>query len=128
MDIIKFDDFAKVEIRIGKILSAEKVENSEKLLKLEVDFGFEEIKISPVEEGAEETVEQKPVIRQIIAGIAQYYAPEALVGKECPFAYNLAPRKLAGLESQGMIMCPSNEAGPVLLHPDKEVPPGSKIK
>jgi methionine--tRNA ligase beta chain len=128
METIKFDDFAKVEIRIGKIVSAEKVENSEKLLKLEVDFGFEEIKISPVEEGGEETVEQKSVIRQIIAGIAQYYAPKALVGKECPFAYNLAPRKLAGLESQGMIMCPSNESGPVLLHPDKEVPPGSKIK
>jgi methionine--tRNA ligase beta chain len=117
METIKFDDFAKVEIRIGKIVSAEKVENSEKLLKLEVDFGFEEV------DGR-----QTCLRRQVIAGIAQYYAPEALVGKECPFAYNLAPRKLAGLESQGMIMCPSNESGPVLLHPDKEVPPGSKIK
>ena len=108
MEIISFDDFKKIEIRIGKILTAEKVEGSDKLLKLMVDFG-------------EET-------RQIIAGIAQYYAPEALVGKECPFAYNLAPRMLKGLESQGMILCPSGENGPVLLQPDKEIPPGSIIK
>ncbi|MCX6721649.1 MAG: methionine--tRNA ligase subunit beta [Candidatus Staskawiczbacteria bacterium] len=108
METISFDEFKKLDIRIGKILSAEKVEGSDKLLKLEVDFGQDK--------------------RQIIAGIAQFYAPEALVGKECPFAYNLAPRTLKGLESQGMILCPSDTAGPVLLHPDKEVPPGSLIK
>jgi len=108
METISFDDFKKLEIRIGKILSAEKVEDSDKLLKLEVDFG-------------EET-------RQIVAGIAQFYAPEALIGKECPFAYNLAFRVLKGIESQGMILCPSDESAPVLLHPDKEVPPGSPIK
>jgi methionine--tRNA ligase beta chain len=109
METINFEDFKKIDIRIGKIISVEKVENSDKLLKLVVEFG----------EG---------ITRQIIAGIAQYYAPEALVGKECPFAYNLAPRVLAGLESQGMILCPSDASGPVLLHPDKEVHPGSKIK
>jgi methionine--tRNA ligase beta chain len=108
MDIISFDDFKKLDIRIGKIVSAESVEGSDKLLKLGVDFGTE--------------------TRQVIAGIAQFYAPEALIGKECPFAYNLAPRTLKGLESQGMILCPSGENGPVLLHPDKEVPPGSIIK
>jgi tRNA-binding EMAP/Myf-like protein len=108
MDQISFEDFKKLEIKIGKILTAEKVEGSDKLLKLEVSFGEEK--------------------RQIIAGIAQFYAPEALVGKECPFAYNLAPRVLKGLESQGMILCPSDENGPVLLHPDKEIPPGSAIK
>ena len=108
METINFEDFIKLEIRIGKILSAEKVEGSDKLLRLEVDFGEER--------------------RQIIAGIAQYYAPEALVGKECPFAYNLAPRMLKGLESQGMILCPSGENGPVLLHPDKEIPAGSTVK
>ncbi|MDP3883253.1 MAG: methionine--tRNA ligase [Candidatus Staskawiczbacteria bacterium] len=112
MDIISFDDFKKLEIRIGKILSAEKVEGSDKLLKLMVDFGEANL----------------PAGRQVIAGIAQFYAPEALIGKDCPFAYNLAPRALMGLESQGMILCPSNETGPVLLHPDKEVPPGSLIK
>ena len=127
MDTISIDDFKKVEIRIGKILTAERVEGSDKLMKLEVDFGFEKVQITTMEN--EEPKESLiPIKRQIIAGIAQFYAPEALVGKECPFAYNLAPRLLKGLESQGMIMCPSNESGPVLLHPDKEVPPGSLIK
>ena len=127
MDTISFDDFKKLEIRIGKILTAERVEGSDKLMKLEVDFGFEKVQITTMEN--EEPKESLiPIKRQIIAGIAQFYAPEALVGKECPFAYNLAPRLLKGLESQGMIMCPSNESGPVLLHPDKEVPPGSLIK
>jgi len=128
METINFEDFAKVEIRVGKILTVEKVEGSDKLLKLSVDFGSETITL-PTEEGQEAPkTESKPIIRQIIAGIAQYYAPEALVGKECPFAYNLSPRKLKGLESQGMILCPSGSAGPVLLHPDKEVPPGSLVK
>ena len=114
METINFEDFAKIEIRIGKILAAEKVEGSDKLLRLEVDFGQNE-----AGEG---------IRRQIIAGIGKIYAPEALIGKECPFAYNLAPRMLKGLESQGMILCPSDASGPVLLHPDREVPPGSLIK
>ena len=131
MDIITFDEFEKLDVRIGKIISAEKVEGSDKLLKLEVDFGLP-AKI-PTEISASEGVdippaEVKPIHRQIIAGIAQFYTPEALIGKECPFAYNLAPRTLAGLESQGMILCPSDSSSPVLLHPDKEVPPGSMIK
>lgn len=109
MEIINFEDFKKVDIRIGKIISAEKVENSNKLLKLQVDFGTEK--------------------RQILAGIAKFYELENLIGKECPFAFNLAPKKLGELESQGMILCPSDENGnPVLLHPDKEVAPGSIIK
>lgn len=111
---ISFEDFKKVEIKIGKIISAEKVEGSDKLIKLEVDFGFNET--------------GEPIRRQIVAGIAQYYSPEALIGKECPFAYNLAPRTLRGLESQGMILCPSDENGPVLMHPDKDIMPGSVVK
>ena len=127
LENIKFEDFIKLDIRIGKILSAEKVEGSDKLLKLEVDFGFQEVEIQTMgdEEPKKETI---PIKRQIIAGIAQYYAPEALIGKECPFAYNLAPRVLRGLESQGMILCPSDDGKPVLLHPDKEIKPGSIIK
>jgi methionine--tRNA ligase beta chain len=108
MEIISFDDFKKIDIRIGKIVLAEKVENSNKLLKLQVDFGSEK--------------------RQILAGIAKFYEPEYLIEKECPFAFNLAPKALGGLESQGMILCPSGENGPVLLHPDKEIPPGSAVK
>lgn len=127
MNVITFDDFKKVDIRIGKIISAEKVDGSDKLLKLEVDFGAEPVEIKTMKE---ETVKKDfiPIRRQIIAGIAQFYAPEALIGKECPFAYNLAPRTLKGLESQGMILCPSDNGKPVLLHPDKEVPPGSEVK
>jgi len=133
METISFDDFKKVEIRIGKILNAERVENSDKLMKLTVDFGFEKVEIKTMDmaekEGGEAVkTELIPIHRQIIAGIAKFYAPEALIGKECPFAYNLAPRTLAGLESQGMIMCPSDTSGPVLLHPDKEIPAGSLIK
>ena len=114
METISFDDFKKLDIRIGKIISAEKVEGSDKLLKLQVDFG-----LSETGEG---------IKRQIIAGIGKIYAPEALIGKECPFAYNLAPRMLKGLESQGMILCPSDNGNPILLHPDKEIPPGSVVK
>jgi methionine--tRNA ligase beta chain len=113
MEQINFEDFKKLDIRVGKIISAEKIEGSDKLLKLEVDFGKSE---------------EKSIVRQIIAGIAQFYDTESLIGKECPFAYNLAPRNLKGFESQGMILCPFDENGPVLLHPDKEVPPGSSIK
>ena len=107
METISFEDFKKLEIRIGKITVAEKIENSEKLLKLMVDFGVEK--------------------RQILAGIAKYYAPEALVGKECPFVFNLATKVIGGNESQGMILC-ADDGQPVLLHPDKEILPGSIIK
>lgn len=116
METISFDDFKKIDIRIGKIVSAERVEGSDKLLRLMVDFG------EPASASGETTA------RQVIAGIAQFYAPEALIGKECPFAYNLPPRTLKGLESQGMILCPSDKGNPVLLHPDKEIPPGSLVK
>ena len=130
MDIISFEDFKTLDIRIGKILSAEKVEGSEKLMKLVVDFGAAPIVPEPAGEWIEvkEDKTEGRIKRQIIAGIAQFYAPEALIGKECPFAYNLAPRMLKGLESQGMILCPSDNGNPVLLHPDKEIPPGSIIK
>jgi len=114
METISFEDFVKLDIRVGKIISAERVEGSDKLIKLEVDFGVDEA--------------GQQAKRQILAGIGKIYAPEQLVGKECPFAYNLAPRMLKGLESQGMILCPSDNGSPVLLHPDKEIPPGSIVK
>ena len=133
MEQISFDEFKKLDIRIGKILSAEKVEGSDKLLKLEVDFGpmptEENGDWAPAElEDASVNPPPAHIRRQIIAGIAQFYAPEALIGKECPFAYNLAPRVLKGLESQGMILCPDNNGKPILMHPDKEIPPGSIVK
>ncbi len=103
-----FEDFKKLEIRIGKIVTAEKVEKADRLLKLEVDFG--------------------EFSRQIVSGIAEFYKPEDLIGKECPFIVNLEPRIFMGVESQGMLMAAGTEEGIALLHPDKEVSAGSLIK
>ena len=107
METISFEEFKKIEIRVGKILGAEKLPDSNKLLKLQVDFGTER--------------------RQVLAGIAKFYEPEILVGKSCPFVFNLAPKKMGELESQGMMLC-ADDNGPVLLHTDKEVSPGSIVK
>lgn len=107
METISFEDFKKLDIRIGKIISAERVGGYEKLLKLKVDFNSEE--------------------RQIIAGIGKFYEPESLINKECPFVFNLETKVIAGLESRGMILA-VDDKGPVLLYPDKEVNPGSSVK
>jgi methionyl-tRNA synthetase len=107
---IEYDDFAKVELRAAKVLEAERVPKADKLLRLQVDLGNEK--------------------RQILAGIAQQFEPEALVGKTVVVVANLAPRKLRGFESQGMILAASEGDGPPLglLTVDAEVPPGSSIK
>jgi methionyl-tRNA synthetase len=105
---ISIDDFAKVEMRVGTILSAEPVEGSEKLLKLSVDFG-----------------EASP--RQVLSGIAKWIAPESLVGQQRPFVTNLAPRPIMGLESQAMILAAKTEDGFALLAPTAPVSPGTKL-
>ncbi len=107
--MISIDDFAKIELRVGKVLSAEPIEGSEKLLKLSVDLG-----------------EETP--RQVLSGIAKWYTPEDLVGKNYIFVSNLEPRMMMGLESQGMIMAAENDESPVLLTTASEVAAGSKIK
>ncbi|MBI4130303.1 methionine--tRNA ligase subunit beta [Candidatus Roizmanbacteria bacterium] len=107
--IITHDEFDKVDIRMGKVVVCESVEGSEKLLRLQVDFG-------------EEVGE-----RQILSGIAKYYKPEEVVGKTLPFVINLESRKMMGLESQGMLVAVNAQGQPVLLQPDKEIPLGSKI-
>ncbi len=110
--MISIDDFAKLEIKIGKVLSAEKIPEGDKLLKLVVDFGGD-----PIEQ------------RQIMSGIAEYFPdPSVLVGREMPFVTNLEPRKLRGYESQGMIMAIDAGEKIVLLHPETEVPAGSKVR
>lgn len=106
--MITFDDFRKLDIRIGKILSAEKIEGADKLLKMEIDFGIEK--------------------RQIVAGIAETYQPDQLLGKEVPVLMNLETRKIRGTESQGMILAADAGGKPVLMHPDREVPPGSVVR
>ena len=112
---ITLEDFQKLDIRIGTIISAEKVENADKLLKLQVDFGVDE-----------ET--NVPAVRQVVSGISEWYTPEELVVKQYPFVFNLEPRTFRGVESQGMLFAVGTENGAVLLHPDKEVPRGSKTK
>ncbi len=108
MDKISFEDFQKIELRIGKITSAEKVEKSDKLLKLEVDFGEEK--------------------RQVISGIAKEYSPEDLIGKSFVFVTNLEPRSIMGQESQAMIIAADVEGKAVLIEPVKETPAGTKLR
>jgi methionine--tRNA ligase beta chain len=110
MEQISIDDFKKIEIKIGTILSAQKIEGADKLLLLEVDLGEE-------------------IPRQIVSGIAEYFSDTSeLVGKQSPFVTNLAPRELRGHMSNGMILATSGDFGLALLHPSVKVPPGAKIK
>lgn len=115
MDKIKFDDFAKVEMKTGKILSAEAVEGSEKLLKLMVDIGEDPSNPSGRE------------IRQILAGIAKFYTPDELVGRTVIIAANLEPRMMMGLESQGMLLAADGEK-PVPLTTSEPTDPGSAVR
>jgi methionyl-tRNA synthetase len=105
---ISFDDFSKMDIRIGKILKAERVEKSKKLLKLQVDTGID--------------------VRTVMSGIAEHFAPEDVVGKQITMLVNLAPRKIMGVESQGMILMASDKDGSLkLLSPSGEAAPGSQV-
>ncbi|HEY3401847.1 MAG TPA: methionine--tRNA ligase [Ohtaekwangia sp.] len=105
---IVFDDFAKLDIRIGKVVAAEKMEKSNKLLKLTVNSGLD--------------------TRTILSGIALHYSPEEMVGKQVTFIANLAPRKMMGLESQGMILMAEDKDGKLkLVHPSDAVEPGSTV-
>jgi len=107
--MINIEDFAKVEIKAGKILSAEAVEGSNKLLKLMVDFN-----------------EENP--RQVMSGIAKFVSPEELVGTICAFTTNLEPRAIMGLESQAMIMAISTEDNFSLLKISNDIPPGTSVR
>ncbi len=105
---VAFDDFEKLDIRVGTILSCEKVKKSNKLLKFEIADGLEN--------------------RTILSGIAQYYNPEDLVGKQVCFIANFPPRKMMGLESQGMILSAVNFDGTLsVITPQREVKPGSQV-
>jgi len=108
--IISYDDFAKLDITIGTIISVEVVEGADKLLKLEVDVH-----------------EEKP--RQIISGIREYFEDvQFLVGKQCPFLTNLEPRTIRGFESQGMILASENDGVFSLLIPHNVLPAGTRVK
>jgi len=123
------DDFMKIEIKMGTVLSASVVENADKLYILSVDFGLkrpEDIGRSP--DHPEDGLREEKDIRQILSGIREYVAPEELLGKQFPFVTNLAPRMLRGYESQGMILAGSDDTGLALLNPSKPLKNGTKLR
>ena len=108
-DKIPIDDFVKIDLRVARILAAEKVKGSRRLIKMQVDAGAEP--------------------RTLVAGIAEAYEPEALVGRSVVIVANLKPAKLMGIESNGMVLAASPDGGlPVLLGFDNPPPPGSRVK
>jgi len=107
-ELISYDDFAKIDIRVATILSAEKVPKTDKLLHLKVDIGNEE--------------------RELVAGIAEHYKPEDLLGKQALMLVNLEPRTIRGIKSQGMILAIESEGNLTLAVPEKYSPPGSVVK
>jgi len=106
---IEFDEFGKMDIRVGTVLEAEKVAKTKKLLKLKIDTGIDK--------------------RTVISGIAEYYEPKDLIGKQVSILVNLEPKKLRGIESQGMILCAENADGSLsIVSPDQKVKNGSEVK
>lgn len=110
MSEIQYEDFARLDIRIGTVVAAEIVPETDKLIKCAVDFG--------------EELGQ----RTIVSGIAQWKKPEDLVGKQFPYIVNLAPRTLRGVESQGMLLAASDENGVALLCAERPVPKGTRLR
>lgn len=106
---ISFEDFQTMDIRIGTVLEAEKVAKTKKLMKLKVDTGIDQ--------------------RTVVSGIAEHYLPEEMIGKQVSILVNLEPRKIRGIESQGMILMAEDASGKlVLVSPMSEVKPGSEVK
>ena len=107
-ETITIDDFDKIELRTGTVLQCEKVEGSKKLLKSQIKIGNE--------------------VRQILSGIAKYYTPEEMVGKNVVVVTNLAPRKMMGFESHGMVLCASDDKGNLtVVTPEKAIDSGSEV-
>jgi len=107
-ETISIEEFAKLDLRAGKIINAQKVPGKDKLLVLQVDIGTE--------------------TRTVVAGIAQEFAPEELVGKQVVLVANLEPKRLGGVVSHGMILAAGEEKALALVTLDREVPPGTKVR
>jgi len=107
-DQITYDEFARVQLRVARVLEAARVENADRLLRLRVDLGDEQ--------------------RQVVAGIATAYAPEELVGRQLILVANLKPARIRGVESNGMILAAGDKQVLALCSLDREVPPGSKVR
>ncbi len=108
MDIVTFEEFKKMDLRVAKILKAERVPGTTKLLKMEADIGGEK--------------------RQMVAGVADTYTPEDLVGKECIVIVNLKPAVIRGIESQAMLLAAVIDDKAVIPFFDRELPPGAKVR
>lgn len=107
-ETIQFDDFMKIDMRVGTILEAEKVEKADKLLKLKVDTGID--------------------VRTIVSGIAESFSPEEIIGKQVTVLVNLAPRKIRGIESQGMLLLTDKENGKLtFLVPEEQTGNGVQV-
>ena len=107
-DQITYDEFARVQLRVARVLEAARVENADRLLRLRVDLGDEQ--------------------RQVVAGIATAYAPEELVGRQLILVANLKPARIRGVESNGMILAAGDKQVLALCALDREVPPGTKVR
>ena len=133
MSTINFEDFKKVEMTVGKILSAEKIPDTDKLLKLSVDLGlknFSKENFSPEQSNCLSVSVEERDIRQIVSGISSYFPdPNVLVGKKCMFVSNLETRMIRGFESNGMIVALSTDDDKFsLLEPDDSIPEGTKAR
>ncbi|RSN69045.1 methionine--tRNA ligase subunit beta [Candidatus Korarchaeum cryptofilum] len=107
MSYVPFSDFKKLDIRIGEIIEADRIEGSRKLVRLVVDLGSER--------------------RQLVAGIAEFYEPKDLIGRQIVVVTNLERRKFMGVESQGMMLAAVVNGRPVLIEPEEKVPPGTPV-
>ncbi len=123
------DDFMKIEIKVGTVISVSVVEGADKLYILSVDFGLKR----PGDSGrspdySTDGLGEEKDIRQILSGIREYVTPEDLLNKQFPFVTNLAPRMLRGYESQGMILAGSDDTGLALLNPSKNLVNGTRLR
>ncbi len=107
-DEITIEDFARIDLRVARVVEASAIDGADRLLRLVVDLGGE--------------------TRQLVAGIKKTYAPETLVGKHIIVVANLKPAQLRGVESRGMLLAASTDDGPIVATFEKEVAPGSKVK
>lgn len=143
MEYITYEQFKKMDIRIGTIREIEPVEGTDKLLRCQIDFGIKKPVVDVIPEadsvltdeelaklgGVDEVVEERDM-RQIISGIREYYPDyESLIGKQVLYVVNLEPREIKGHMSHGMLMAVDGREGqPVFLVPDEPVEPGSKVR
>lgn len=133
METVSYDEFKKMDIRIGTIREIVPVEGADKLLKCMVEIGDKSevsAEVSPTENPEVESAPQTPILRQIVSGIREYFPDyEKLIGKQVLYIVNLEPRTIRGVESRGMLMAVDGIDGkPVFLVPDVPVAPGSKVR